>query len=116
MREDNNIKNINHFRDFIHIDDVSDSIINIMERKFEHPINISSGKKINLIDVCKNINKLYFKKELSYEKNRGKDLFGNNRLLKSLGKNKFKNIIEIIKSYKKWKNLYSSGTTGWGIL
>ena len=39
-----------------------------MERKFEPPINISSGKKINLIDVCKNINKLYFKKELSYEK------------------------------------------------
>ena len=101
IRNENNIKNINHFRDFIHIDDVCESIINIMERKFESPINISSGKKINLVDVCKNINKLYFKKELSYEKKRGKDLFGNNKLLKSLGKNKFKNIIEIIKSYKK---------------
>ena len=101
MKKNNNIKNINHFRDFIHIDDVCESIINIMERKFEPPINISSGKKINLIDVCKNINKLYFKKELSYEKKRGKDLFGNNNLLKSLGKNKFKSIIEIIKSYKK---------------
>ena len=101
MKKDNNIKNINHFRDFIHIDDVCESIINIMERKFEPPINISSGKKINLIDVCKNINKLYFKKKLSYEKKRGKDLFGNNNLLKSLGKNKFKSIIKIIKSYKK---------------
>ena len=28
-------------------------------------------------------------------------LFGSNQLLKSLGKNKFKDIIEIIKSYKK---------------
>jgi len=101
MRGDNNIKNINHFRDFIHIDDVCESIINIMERKFESPINISSGKKINLVDVCKNINKLYFNKELSYEKKRGRDLFGSNKLLKSLGKNKFKNIIEIIKSYQK---------------
>ena len=101
MRTENKIKNINRFRDFIHIDDVCESIINIMERKFDHPINISSGKKINLIDVCKKINKLYFKKELFYEKKRGKDLFGNNRLLKSLGKNKYKDIIEIIKSYKK---------------
>ena len=101
MRKKNNIKNINHFRDFIHVDDVCESIINIMERKFESPINISSGKKINLVDVCKNINKLYFNKELSYEKKRGRDLFGSNKLLKSLGKNKFKNIIEIIKSYQK---------------
>lgn len=101
MRKENNIQNINHFRDFIHIDDVCESIINIMERKFENPINISSGKKINLIDVCKNINKLYFKKVLSYEKKRGKDLFGSNKLLMSLGKKKFKNIIEIIKSYQK---------------
>ena len=101
MRTENKIKNINRFRDFIHIDDVCESIINIMERKFDHPINISSGKKINLIDVCKKINKLYFKKNLFYEKKRGKDLFGNNRLLKSLGKNKYKDIIEIIKSYKK---------------
>ena len=51
--------------------------------------------------ICKNINKLYFNKKLSYEKRRGKDLFGSNQLLKSLGKNKFKDIIEIIKSYKK---------------
>ena len=101
IRKENNIKNINHFRDFIHIDDVCESIVNIMERKFEHPINISSGKKINLISVCKNINKLYFNKKLLYEKKRGKDLFGSNQLLKSLGKNKFKDIIEIIKSYKK---------------
>lgn len=101
MRNEENIKKINQYRDFIHIDDVCESILNIMEKKYEPPINISSGKKINLINVCKKINKIYFKKKFSYEMKRGKDLFGNNNLLRSLGKKKFKNIIQVIKSYIK---------------
>ena len=45
------IKNINQYRDFIHIDDVSRSIKCLIEKQVQNPINISSGKKVNLINV-----------------------------------------------------------------
>ena len=41
--------NVNQYRDFIHIDDVMESIILLIKKNFDKPINISSGKKINLI-------------------------------------------------------------------
>ena len=47
------IDNVNQYRDFIHIDDVMESLILLIKKKFYKPINISSGKKINLIQVCK---------------------------------------------------------------
>ena len=52
MKNINKIKNINQFRDFIHIDDVSKSIKLLIEKEIENPINLSSGKKINLIDLA----------------------------------------------------------------
>ena len=65
------------------------------------PVNISSGKKINLIEVCKKINKFFIKKKnLKFDKEKGKDLFGNNNYLKKLGMTKFKNIDQIIKAFK----------------
>ena len=73
----------------------------LIKKKFNKPINISSGKKINLIQVCKIINQTYVQKEIIYGKKRGKDLYGDNKLLKSIGKKKFKNIYQIIKSFKK---------------
>ena len=41
-----------------------------------------------------------YKKNYLWKKKR-KDLFGDNNLLKSIGKKKFKNIFQIIKSFKK---------------
>lgn len=95
------IDNINCYRDFIHIDDIMDSIKIIITKQFEKTINISSGTKINLIDVCEVINNLYFNKKIKYGIKGGKNLFGDNKLLKSIGKKKFKNIKEIIRSFKK---------------
>ena len=60
--------NINTYRDFIHIDDVMGSLKLIIDIKFEKPINIASGKKINLIKVCKILNSLFYQKNISYGK------------------------------------------------
>ena len=102
IKKNNRITNVNQFRDFIHIDDVCKSIELIIKKQFIKPINIASGKKINLINVCKIINKLYVKKkDLFFEEKRGRDLIGDNSLLKKIGIKKFKNIKLILKSYKK---------------
>ena len=101
MKKKSFINNVNQYRDFIHIDDVSRSIDLILNQQFEKPINISSGIKINLIKVCRIINKLYLKKNISFDKKKGKDIFGNNYLLKKLGIKNFKNIYQIVSSYKK---------------
>ena len=95
------IKNINQFRDFIHIDDVSKSIKLLIEKEIENPINLSSGKKINLIDACKILNKKFVKKEISFDLKRGKDIFGDNTFLKRLGVKKFKSVSQSLLSYKK---------------
>ena len=92
---------VNQFRDFIHIDDVSRSIKLLIDKRFEKPINISSGKKINLINACKILNNKFFKNKISYDKKRGKDIFGNNTLLKKIGIKKFKNIKQALLEYKK---------------
>ena len=95
------IKGINQFRDFIHIDDVCKSIDLIIKKKLEKPINISSGNKINLIKIAKLINMKTFNKKIYFDEKRGGDIFGDNKKLKDLGLRKFKNINQIIDSYKK---------------
>ena len=100
IEKNNFINNVNQYRDFIHIDDVMESIILLIKKNFDKPINISSGKKINLIQVCKIINQNFIKKKITFGKKRGSDLYGDNKLLKSIGKTRFKNINQIIKSFK----------------
>ena len=101
MLKTNFIDNINCYRDFIHLDDVMKSLDILISKNYEKIINISSGKKVNLIHVCKILNSYYFQKEIKYGTKGGKNLFGDNKLLKSLGKKKFKSIEKIIKSFKK---------------
>ena len=101
IKKNNCIKNVNQFRDFIHIDDVCKSVELMIKKQFIDPINITSGKKINLINVCKIINKLYVKNEdLYFIGKKGQDLIGDNSLLKRIGIKKFKSINLILKSYK----------------
>ena len=95
------VKGLNKYRDFIHIDDLMESLKLLIKKEFEPPINISSGKKVNLIDICKLIVSRKKIENLSFEKNRGEDIYGNNSLLKKLGKKKFKSINSIIKTYYK---------------
>ena len=101
MRNIKKITNINQFRDFIHINDVSRSIKLLIENKIENPVNLSSGKKINLIHACKILNKKFIKKEISFDLKKGKDIFGDNTLLKKLGIKKFKDVNQTLLSYKK---------------
>ena len=101
MKKFKNIKNINQYRDFIHIDDVSRSIKCLIEKQVQNPINISSGKKVNLIKACNILNKKYVKKETIYDYKKGKDIYGNNALLRKLGIKRFKNIRQSLLSYKK---------------
>ena len=101
IKENCFIDNINTCRDFIHIDDVMESLKLIIDNKFEKPINIASGKKISLIRICKILNSLFYQKKISYGKKGSKDLCADNSLLKSLGKKKFKDINQILMSYKK---------------
>lgn len=95
------VKGLNKFRDFIHIDDLMESLKLLIKKEFEPPINISSGKKVNLIDICKLLVSKKKIKNIIFEKDRGEDIYGNNSLLKKLGKKRFKNINSIIKTYKK---------------
>lgn len=102
IKKYNCITNVNLFRDFVHIDDVCKSIELITKKQFTKPINIASGNKINLINVCKIINKLHVKNaNLYFKGKKGQDLIGDNSLLKKIGVKKFKNINLILKSYKK---------------
>ena len=43
-------------RDFIHIDDVTRSLDLMIKKQIDKPINICSGKKINLISLTKKLN------------------------------------------------------------
>jgi len=99
IKNSNYINNINQYRDFIHIDDVTESLGLILQKEFIKPINISSGRKINLIKICTLLNQFTVGKTLFFDKERGENIFGNNKLLKSLGIKKFKDIAKIIKSY-----------------
>lgn len=102
INENKIIKNLNVYRDFIHPEDIVKSIDLIISRRFTKPVNVCSGNKINLIDLCKIINKYYtHKKTVKFDFKRGGDLFGNNNLLKSIGIKKFKNIHQIIREFKK---------------
>ena len=100
IKKNKKITNVNQYRDFIHIDDISKSINILIKKQIVEPINISSGMKINLIDACKILNKKISNKNLKFDMMRGKDIFGNNKLLKRLGINKFKSIKKTLLSYK----------------
>ena len=102
INENKIIKNLNVYRDFIHPEDIVKSIDLIISKRFTRPVNVCSGNKINLIDLCKIINKYYtHKKTVKFDFKRGGDLFGNNNLLKSIGIKKFKDIHQIIREFKK---------------
>ena len=96
IKKGEKIKNINCYRDFIHIDDVCTAIYKILKKNFTGPINICSGKKINLMDIAKHISKKINKKAF-IDKKRALDLFGDNSKLKLLGLDKFKLVKEIQK-------------------
>ena len=80
-------KNLNHNRDFLSIEEISSAIINLLNKKSKGIFNICSGKKINLVDVLKTLNKKY-KKNIFIVNDKNKvatTLYGSNKKLINLG-------------------------------
>ena len=97
-----NLINLNINRDFIHIDDVTRSLELMIKKQIDKPINICSGKKVNLISLTKKLNLMTFNRDLKFinsKKKNNQDIYGNNNFLKKLGIKKFKNLNIILKSF-----------------
>ena len=56
------LKNLNHYRDFISMNDISNIIFSLMQKNFNGIINIGSGNRYYLKDIAKIILKRYKKK------------------------------------------------------
>ncbi len=78
------ISNLNHDRDFIHIDDLCKAINLLKNKRSEGIFNIGSGKVTNLFDILKFINKK--NKKILHEKNKKKtSLIANISKIKKIG-------------------------------
>ena len=76
------LKNLNHYRDFISMNDISKIIFILMKKNFNGIINIGSGKKYYLKDIANIILKKY-KKKAQFEDNfKSTCLVSNNLKLK----------------------------------
>ena len=73
----------------------------MIEKETKRPVNLSSGRKISLIKACKILNKKYVNKEVLFDLKRGRDIYGDNALLKRLGIKKFKNVNQSLLSYRR---------------
>ena len=91
------LKNLNHYRDFISMKDISKIIHLLLNKNFKGIINIGSGKKIYLKDIAKIISKKYKKEVLFKENKKITYLISNNSKLRKITHLNFKsNIIKMI--------------------
>ena len=95
-------KNLNHYRDFLSIEDITSAIKLLMKNKATGIYNICSGKKIYLVDLVQAINRNY-KKNLKFNSNsKSTSLIGDNSKLKKIGWiSKNTNYLKYIKNYSK---------------
>ena len=95
-------KNLNHYRDFLTIEDITSAIKILMKNKATGIYNICSGKKIYLVDLVQAINRNY-KKNLKFNSNsKSTSLIGDNSKLKKIGWiSKNTNYLKYIKNYSK---------------
>lgn len=63
------LSNLNHYRDFISMKDISKIIFFLLIKKYEGIINLGTGKKVQLKKIAKIIAKKY-KKKLKFEDNK----------------------------------------------
>ena len=98
IKKQKKIDNINCYRDFIDIDDVCSAIYKILKNNYNGPINICSGKRVNLVNITKYMSKKMNKTAI-IDKKRTLDLLGDNSKLKALGLNKFKSVNKILNKF-----------------
>jgi len=76
------LKNLNHYRDFISVEDIVKIILSFSKKKVQGIINIASGKKTKLSKIAEIIGKKY-RKKINFKKNNDPTyLVANNSLLK----------------------------------
>ena len=101
LKFNNKILRINTPRDYINLNQLCEIIFFMINKNISKPLNIASGKKINLNDLSKLIIKKYnFKANITFEKKTYPGLFANINLLRKLGYKK-----KITEFKFKWKNL-----------
>lgn len=108
-KEKFDINNLQSFRDFLHVDDICKAIYLLFKKKANGIYNISSNKKIKIIDLANKINLQLNNKKIFNSKNKinSKDvLFGDNTKLKKLGWKPSYNIKSIIKDYIYYKKKF----------
>ena len=101
-----NINNLQSYRDFLHINDICKAIYLLFKKRAVGIYNISSGRKIKIINIANEISLQLKNKKIynSINKIKSKDiLFGNNSRLKKLGWKPTHNIKSIIKDYIYYK-------------
>ena len=76
------LKNLNHYRDFISMIDISKIIFVLMKKNFNGVVNIGSGKKYYLKDIAKIILKKFNKKAEFEDEFKSTCLVSNNLKLK----------------------------------
>ena len=88
------LENLNHFRDFISINDICKIIESLSKIKFSGIINIASGKKTKLSEIAETISR-QFKRKIFIKGNKNPStLIANNNLLKKIYKFKIKTKIK----------------------
>ena len=91
------LENLNHFRDFISIKDISKIIIHMLKNRVNGVFNISSSKKIRLTKIAEIIS-VYYKKKIVFKLNKNPSyLVGNNQKLRQIYKKKInENLKQIV--------------------
>jgi len=80
------LKNLNHYRDFISMEDISQIIFLLLKKKYQGTINLGSGKPTFLKDIALKISQK-FKKEVHFKDNKNTThLVANNMILKKIYK------------------------------
>lgn len=80
------INNLNHFRDFVSVDDIAKSIHELYKKKKTGIYNIGSGHPTNILNLANYLSNKY-NKIFYYKKNKPTYLISNNNKLKKIGIN-----------------------------
>lgn len=79
------LKNLNHYRDFVSMEDIAKVINLLLKQRFKGTVNICSGRGIYLKDIAKIILKKYKNKNYEFiDNNIQTSLIGNNKKLKKM--------------------------------
>ncbi len=90
------LKNLNHYRDFLSVKDISKAIYFLWNKKFCGIINIASGKKVYLKNIAKLLNKKN-KKLIFIDSNKKTNLIANISKIKRIGWKPYDTISRILR-------------------